>query len=275
MSTQLFGHTATAHELFVRLNRLLVESNETTCGLIVTRRVLDENGLNRLKNDVTKTEASREAQVVYEAASGLLAILLPDQKLSDTHYVSLSVKRLLQGDGPGGALVIAGFPECGVPKEADMLAMQDMLTGEADQDGAILIYNQPEQSRQSFTILIVDEDETACELLDSRLRLKGYEVFKATNGLDGLRLFDALRPDLVITELSLTALGGYELIRAIRGRKEAGGTCGILVLSENRVERDISACFELGVSDYIKKPFSPIELEARVRRLLEREVRLA
>ncbi|MDF2724698.1 MAG: non-DNA binding response regulator [Paenibacillus sp.] len=269
MSMQLLQENVETNHLFGMLNRVLVESNETLCGFIAVKIALDENGLNRLKQRLALPAPDNEAQFLYEAEGGMLAILLPDQKLSYTHYVSLSVKQFVQNEQAAGSpIVIASFPECGVPREADIRTIYAMTADEADYEDTILIYNQPENMRKHSTILIVDEDETVGELLDTRLRMKGYEVFMANNGLDGLRLYNALTPDMVITELSLPALDGYDLIRSIRKRKIAKEECSILVLSENRVERDISACFELGVSDYIRKPYSPVELEARVRRLL-------
>lgn len=266
MSMQLLQEKMETASLFHRLSRVLVESAETACGLIFAKCSLNEARLARLKANVSGLDP--QAQFLYEY--GTLAILLPDKKLSYTHYVSLSVKQFLQdGNIPGGGLLITSFPECGVPKEADVQAMHDMIADEADNDNSILIYNQPEAQAKQSTILIIDEDATIGELLHSRLRMKGYEVYTADNGLDGLRLFNSLSPDLVITELSLPAYDGYELIRSIRGKKEQYADCSIMVLSDKRMERDISACFEMGVSDYMTKPYSPVELEARIRRLLQ------
>ncbi|WP_158606416.1 response regulator transcription factor [Paenibacillus ginsengarvi] len=266
---QLLQENVETGHLFAMLNRVLVESKETACGFIAAKIALDENGLNRLRQRLAFHAPDNEAQYLYEAGGGMLAILLPDTKLSHTHYVSLSVKQfMLDEQLAGSPIVITSFPECGVPKEADIRTIYAMTADEADYEDTILIYNQPANKRKHLTILIVDEDETVGELLDTRLRMKGYEVFMANNGADGLRMFNALTPNLVITELSLPALDGYDLIRSIRNRKQTKEECSIMVLSENRVERDISACFELGAADYIRKPYSPVELEARVRRLL-------
>lgn len=269
MSMQMLQEKTEAHPIFVRLNRVLVESSETVCGLILAKCTLGNGGLERLKEKLSSPELDPEAQFWYESNYGTLAILLPDKKLSYTHYVSLTVKQFLQDENIPGSVLITSFPECGIPKETDVEAMHVMIADEADDESAILIYNQPDAETKSSTILIIDEDATVGELLNSRLRMKGYDVYIADNGLDGLRLFNSLSPDLVITELSLPVYDGYELIRSIRQKKEGAADCSIMVLSDNRMERDISACFELGVSDYITKPYSPVELEARIRRLLQ------
>lgn len=259
--------TAERSQLLARLHRLLLDSGETVCGLILVRCALDAEGLDRLRERAAAA-TNREAPVLVEPLRDAAAILLPDEKLSGTHYAALAVKEWLRDAGlEAGPVLIASFPECGVPKEADLRAMQAIVAEHTEGGDPILIYNQPDRTERSRTVLIVDEDETVGELLDSRLRLQGYEVFKARDGSDGLRLFDALSPDLVITELKLPVVDGFDLIRSIRQRSREEGDCRILVLSENRMERDISRCFELGASDYIRKPFSPLELEARIRRL--------
>lgn len=269
MSMQMLYPSTEAQPMFVRLSRALVQSSETACGLILAKCALGNGGLERLRQKIACPELEPEAQLTYESNYGMLAILLPDKKLSYTHYVSIAVKQFFQEERIGGTILITSFPECGAPKEKDVEAMQAMIAGEAEDEGAILIYNKPDAETKPSTILIIDEDATIGELLFSRLRMKGYDVYIADNGLDGLRLFDSLSPDLVITELSLPACDGYELIRSMRRKKDDSAECSIMVLSDNRMERDISACFELGVSDYITKPYSPVELEARIRRLLQ------
>lgn len=272
MTSPLLDMAVDTHPLFTRLHQALLHSNETACGLILVSSPLGPVGLGRLQARIAQSEQELEVQFSEDSSPGTFALLLPDRVLSDTHYAALSVKQLMQEEGiAAGGMIIASFPDCGSPKESDMLAMHDLLEQEADGEPSILIYNPPEAKRKSATILIVDEDETGGELLDTLLRRKGYEVFLAHNGRDGLRMYQTLSPDLVITELSLPVYDGYDLIRRIRERQAMQGTsadCSIMVLSEKRVERDISACFDLGVSDYVKKPYSPMEVEARIRRLL-------
>lgn len=120
------------------------------------------------------------------------------------------------------------------------------------------------------SILVTDSDETVCELLKVRLGGRGYAVYTATDGLTGLKMFEEIRPRLIITDLMLPAMNGYQLIRKIKSREREHGKhdCKIIVLSGRKTEYDIERCFELGAADYVKKPFSPIELEARIRKQL-------
>lgn len=120
------------------------------------------------------------------------------------------------------------------------------------------------------SILVTDSDETMCDLLETRLRRRGYEVHVAGDGLQGLAIYDQVRPKLVITDIMLPALNGYQLIQRIKRRNREAGRdeCKIIVLSGSRSRDVIARCFHLGAADYVQKPFSPVELEARIRKQL-------
>ena len=120
------------------------------------------------------------------------------------------------------------------------------------------------------SILVTDNDEMMCDLLKTRLSGHGYDVFIAQDGLQGLELYEEVNPKLIITDLMLPTLNGYQLIRRIKNRDREMGNreSKIIVLTGRRTENDIERCFELGAADYVRKPFSPIELEARIRKQL-------
>ncbi|WCK53211.1 response regulator transcription factor [Aneurinibacillus sp. Ricciae_BoGa-3] len=263
MTTQVLEAASETALIVNGINRVLIESGRKTCGVILGEYPLDESRLMRLKEAVAAHETDRAS--TFLCHNNILVILLPDKELSYTHFLSLSVQQFLQEENQaGGNLVIASFS--GLTNEADGTQMLQMIRQETDYENTILIYNQSEPKKEKPTILIIDDDKAVGELLDSRLMMRGYDVYKADSGLEGMRLFDSVSPDLVITELALPVYDGFEVIRNIRNK--AYKECNIMVLSNKRLERDISTCFELGVSDYITKPYSPVELEARIRRLL-------
>lgn len=117
------------------------------------------------------------------------------------------------------------------------------------------------------SILVTDSDDTMCDLLKVRLSGHGYNVFIAQDGLQGLKTYEKVKPKLVIMDLMLPAMNGYQLIHTIKNKDR--GECKIIVLSGGRAENEIERCFDLGAADYIRKPFSPIELDARIRKQLE------
>jgi CheY-like chemotaxis protein len=268
MLKQISKAIADSRRLSILINKAMMESGQSNFGLLLAECSLTDDQLERLDAKLEELDLDLEKPCVFDLERGLLSILLPDQKLNATHYVCLQIKQFLQEEQQlGGNILIASFSEFAMPVESDIDAMLGMLREEEYRENTILIYNPQEVKNNKSTILIIDEDEAVGELLDSQLRMKGFQVYKASSGEEGLRLFDILLPDLVITELSLPVFDGFEVIRSIR--KKMNTDCQIMVLSDNQIEKDISLCFEMGVSDYIKKPYSPVELEARVRRLLD------
>jgi len=116
-------------------------------------------------------------------------------------------------------------------------------------------------------ILIVEDEDAILIPLADNLRLEGYEVTTATDGLQGLSLAEGKRHDLIILDIMLPGIDGFEICRRLR---LAGVTIPILVLSAKSQEIDKVLGLELGADDYVTKPFSSRELLARVRALLRR-----
>jgi len=118
-------------------------------------------------------------------------------------------------------------------------------------------------------ILIVEDEHGVVHLLKSRLEADGFQVIAAYNGQEGLRAVTEARPDLVILDLTLPDLDGFECCRRIRGQAETA-RLPILVLSGRAEEVDKVVMLELGADDYVTKPFNAKELVARVKTLLRR-----
>ena len=117
-------------------------------------------------------------------------------------------------------------------------------------------------------ILVVDDEPNVCQVLETRLRMVGYEVATAADGLAGLKTFGEVNPDLVILDLMLPQLDGYGVCEKLRSRT----SIPILMLSAiDEVSQKI-ACLQLGADDFMVKPFSPKELIARIACLLRRRV---
>lgn len=116
------------------------------------------------------------------------------------------------------------------------------------------------------TILVVDDEKTLRDMLGYNLRREGYGVFIAADGDEAIRLAFAVRPDLVILDIMLPGMNGFEVVRAIR--KEL--TTPILMLSAREDEIDKVLGLELGADDYLTKPFGLRELLARVGAMLRR-----
>ncbi|HKS69388.1 MAG TPA: response regulator transcription factor [Ktedonobacterales bacterium] len=116
------------------------------------------------------------------------------------------------------------------------------------------------------TVLVIEDDESITRLLRLYLRDAGFRVLAATDGRAGLALHDAERPDLVVLDLMLPGLDGWQVCRRIR----AQASTPILMLTARESEEDRIAGLDLGADDYVTKPFSPRELVSRVRAILRR-----
>jgi OmpR family response regulator RpaB len=115
-------------------------------------------------------------------------------------------------------------------------------------------------------ILVVDNDINTIKLLETQLNLLGYKVVLVSNGKDALTSFIKEQPDLVILEIVLPKLDGYEICRMIRESSQVP----IIILTALNNISDRLMGLESGADDYITKPFSKEELSARIKSLLRR-----
>jgi two-component system, OmpR family, KDP operon response regulator KdpE len=115
-------------------------------------------------------------------------------------------------------------------------------------------------------ILIVEDDPNIVDLIRSNLTVRGYEVIVATEGLRALALLDTERPDIILLDLMLPDIDGFELCREVRERSKVG----VIVVSARGGDRDKVAALNLGADDYMTKPFSIEELLARIVATLRR-----
>ncbi|MGR3296078.1 MAG: response regulator [Candidatus Bathyanammoxibius sp.] len=121
-------------------------------------------------------------------------------------------------------------------------------------------------------ILIIEDEKDLVELIQYNLEKEGFRVMYAYDGEDGLRLARSKHPSLVLLDLMLPRLDGLEVCRRMKQDPKTDGI-PIIILSVKDSEADIVAGLELGVDDYITKPFSPRILTSRVRAVLRRSER--
>jgi two-component system alkaline phosphatase synthesis response regulator PhoP len=117
-------------------------------------------------------------------------------------------------------------------------------------------------------ILVIEDDESITLGLRMNLEAEGYEVSIAMDGDEGLAQARSDPPDLVILDVMLPKMNGFEVVRTLRGE---GSTVPIIMLSARGAEMDKVMGLELGAEDYITKPFSLAELFARVKAVLRRD----
>ena len=115
-------------------------------------------------------------------------------------------------------------------------------------------------------VLIADDDADLLDLMAYALRREGYTVLAAINGQQALQRYEAESPDIVLLDVTMPKLNGFEVCRRIR--QEAATP--IIMLTARDEEEDVVRGFQLGADDYVVKPFSPRELVSRVQAVLAR-----
>ena len=115
-------------------------------------------------------------------------------------------------------------------------------------------------------ILVVDDEQTLVDLLTSNLEREGYEMISANDGLTALDLADRQKPDLILLDWMMPEPNGLEVCKQLRLKTKVP----IIMLTAKSEEIDKILGLEMGADDYITKPFSPREVQARVRAQLRR-----
>ena len=122
---------------------------------------------------------------------------------------------------------------------------------------------------QQKKILIVDDEKHLVSLVSLHMRMSGYEVLVASDGEKALTIAKEEKPDLIILDLMLPKMDGWEVCKRLRKESRIGDIPVIMLTARSEIGDKLKG-FECGADDYITKPFSPRELVARVKRVLTR-----
>ena len=118
-------------------------------------------------------------------------------------------------------------------------------------------------------VLVAEDDEDILGLVCFDLEDEGYEVLTARNGEEAIALALERHPDLVLLDVAMPGLDGYEVTRRLRADEATRGTPVVLLTARAQV-RDVIMGFEAGANDYVTKPFRPDELRTRLHAALGR-----
>lgn len=117
-------------------------------------------------------------------------------------------------------------------------------------------------------LLLVEDDANLSYIVQSGLQdlIGGYEVVTAANGKEGLKVWEEFRPDIIISDIDMPVMNGYEMVRRIR---ETDGDTPVLFASALVLPSDVKKGYEIGANNYVKKPFVPDEMDAHIRAILK------
>src|SRR3712207_6363662 len=119
--------------------------------------------------------------------------------------------------------------------------------------------------KQSITVLLVEDEPTLAMIITDTLTENGFIIHAAPDGEKGLRDFFQLRPDILVTDVMMPRMDGFEMVRRIR---QTDKKTPVLFLTARSAINDVVKGFELGANDYLKKPFGMQELIIRIKALL-------
>ena len=124
-------------------------------------------------------------------------------------------------------------------------------------------------AREQPLVLAADDDEDILDLVAFRLERSGYTVIVARDGEEALELAAKELPDLAVLDVMMPKVDGFEVTRRLRA-DEPTSRMPIILLTARSQDADVQQGFEAGADDYLRKPFSPDELRARVQAILGR-----
>jgi CheY-like chemotaxis protein len=121
---------------------------------------------------------------------------------------------------------------------------------------------------QRTAIVVAEDDQDILDLVRFCLEQEGYEVLSARNGEDALELCRQHHPALALLDVQMPKVNGYEVTRQLRATEETR-RIAIVILTASVRDTEVARAFEAGADDFLRKPFSPAELAARVRAALD------
>ncbi|MDE7414420.1 MAG: response regulator transcription factor [Muribaculaceae bacterium] len=116
-------------------------------------------------------------------------------------------------------------------------------------------------------ILLVEDDSTLSFIVQDALTREGFDVVCASNGEAGLEMFKESKPDVIVADVMMPKMDGFEMVRRVRLSRP---DVAVLFLTARTALDDVVKGFELGANDYIRKPFQILELVVRIKALLKR-----
>jgi CheY-like chemotaxis protein/HPt (histidine-containing phosphotransfer) domain-containing protein len=221
-----------------------------------------------------------------EVAGGAVTILPegkpPDVTSEDMWIVSTTARGIASTLGSDARVLFAGGPDLLRQQLADVALIHDILVEPWTAEEVVTRCRRlltasasptPETPKndpnKAVQVLIADDDPTIVAIVRSTFEGHGMKCASTNNGGDVVPSAEKLTPDVIVLDVNLPQMDGFQVLSTIRNHKLLS-RCLVVLLTARQQETDIMKGFGLGADDYILKPFSPMELVARVRRLLHR-----
>lgn len=194
-------------------------------------------------------------QLAVAAGVKRLYLTHHDPTHDDAFLLNIEQKAQAIADSMGSPLKV----RCAREGHVETLTRQESATPEFTE----IQRSNPSRSG-SLLVLVIDDDEDLRLLARKALTKAGHRVLEASSGEEGLHLTDSQKPDLMILDLNMPGMDGFEVLRRLRTR-EAARPLPVIVLTALGDEESARRSFEFGATDFLVKPFTPPQLDVRVR----------
>jgi PleD family two-component response regulator len=221
--------------------------------------------------DYLTTNLRRIDRVVRYGRVTLMAYMPGRSAALARAALNLLQQELAEQTGLSICVGLATYPDDGASFTELVLAADQSLTQARARESGTSSQEVGEtdgRPANAYKILIADDDPFLVTLLQATFTALGYQSIAADNGRDAIELIHRERPDLVILDNLMPQLSGFELLEQLRSYYQGRLPVPVIMLTMMTAQDDIIRGFELGVEDYIGKPFNPRELIARVERVL-------
>jgi len=208
------------------------------------------------------------------AIKGYSELLLEDMEADGAHPLRLDLTKLkesadqLLGQIDGMAALARGEDAASTVEGGRALQLD--LVADALKTVQPLIAGGAREKSQSSRILVVDDNASNRDVLERRLTREGHQVATAGNGASALALVGAETFDLILLDLIMPEMSGFEVLRRLKAMEHTGDIPVIVISALDELD-SVVRCIEAGAEDYLTKPFNPILLRARIDASLERK----
>ncbi|MBU2221928.1 MAG: Flp pilus assembly complex ATPase component TadA, partial [Candidatus Omnitrophica bacterium] len=159
--------------------------------------------------------------------------------------------------------------ESGLRKAAKGLTTLEEVARVADVQDDNIVVNKPVDLEARFKLLVADDEEDVVDYLQKRLAASGYDIIRACDGKQAIEFSVKERPDLILMDVNMPNMDGFEAIRILRSRLETA-SIPIMILTARQDKTDELKGLDIGADDYLTKPFDFEKLLARIKMLLKR-----
>jgi putative two-component system response regulator len=219
------------------------------------------------------TACKRSVDIASRYSDDLFAVLFPKTSAREAFQAAERIRTTVDqylNSSPTISIGIAAYPEHALSKESLMAAAQNALSDAKLRGHNKTVVWENEESRpasDSTRILIVDDDDRNLKLIGSMLRLQAYDVIKASNGEEALSALRQADFDLILSDVMMPCMDGFELCRRIKQDSSMRMTPVIMLTALDDVESKVKA-IESGADDFMNKPPNKMELFARIKSLV-------